>query len=184
MTRDRKRKQAVRERQAQTGEPYVVARRATAAQPLVEDEWTPPSVEELLLPGLRHELDRLLDADVASLGDIDITTLPVSEPTVAGFELDASTVYVDPVEEYEGGTLVCNVTATASLSVQGLMAKADAVAAVESGMAEYVDEDFNRHYALVLLREPRMLEVEFDATVTPEIEDVADVNFSGSTALP
>ena len=92
-------------------------------------------------------------------------------------QVDASTIDSQVVEEFEGGTMLCSVFAEASLIVEGLMGKNDAIVSAENRLVEILDLHYNPAYALVAITAPQPVEAEFNATVTPDVESVDDVNF-------
>jgi hypothetical protein len=183
MTRNKKGKAEARALQAATGMPYVRARRTTreSGDGNSVTDFRLPSRMQLLEPYLQGACElRLLDEPVASWPAVEFTGLPaLHEPTIQSVELDLSTAYVDVVDEYEGGSELCTVTALGSLVVDGQMAKGDAIMSAASGEVEIVDPDFNRHYALVLAAASVPVQVEFSAFITRDVESVEDVSLSG-----
>lgn len=91
----------------------------------------------------------------------------------------ATTIQVD--EEFEGGTLACNVMTTGTLTVQVLMAKGNAVMAKEAGEVRIYDPDFNRHYSAVLFDVD--VEATFLAILNPDYEGVEDFTLEGMTVI-
>lgn len=184
MTREKKAKTAARALKASAGIPYVAARRITSAPGDDEPEYSSLSIEELLKPYLQGVCDGLADEPIDSLGDIEIPDLlDIGEAAVSELQIDARTIDVHVIEDYDGGTKVCTVFAEADLAVEGLMSKSDAVTSTESGLVKIIDFDHNRHYALVAVTAAQVVQVEFDATITQDAESVDDVNFVRATQL-
>jgi hypothetical protein len=56
--------------------------------------------------------------------------------------------------------MLCSVFAKASLIVEGLMRKNDAIVSAENGLVEILD--YNRDFALVAITAPQAVEAEFN----------------------
>lgn len=175
MTRDKKAKKIARALKASGNLSYTSARRSTPSP------HPTPSVEELVEPILQQTCDEFIDAPIGLLGDIEVTgPVSVSEATVHRLRVNAITIEAEVVEELEGRTLVCIVSAEASLIVEGLMAKDDASVSAENGLVEILDLYHDPDHALVAITAPQTVDMEFSATVTPDAESVDDVNFVGA----
>ncbi len=202
MTRNKQAKQVARAHARATGVSYTAARRVTGAggagtrgpgDDLNSDgEWDdfePQSVKELLKGAPQSECDRLIGETIrprnnqATSGifvDFDLAQ-GMSEPFVDGFDVDDASTVVEVIEEYEAGTLACNVTTSGTLTVEALMAKGEAMSAEEAGEVRVYEADFNTHYSSVLF--DLEVEVTFHAIVNPEYEGVEDFTFEGATVL-
>lgn len=182
MTRNRDIKDTISARMALTGEKYTKARRGVLAQ-MTGIAANRPTLASLLTPDLQSVLDNLVGEDLGDLGDLDklLDGLLVHEPTLQSFEIDLSTVVIDPVENYEGGTQSCNITAHAAIIVDGLMSKGDATMAEAAGLAEVTEPDWNRQEAAVQISPAFPVQVEFSAIVTVDAESVEMLEYTGST---
>jgi hypothetical protein len=107
----------------------------------------------------------------------------VAGATINRIDVVPETVIVDVVDDYEEGTTASNVQAEIELHVDGVMAKSDAIAAEGSGLVEILDNDFNRHDALVSVIAGIPAQVDFEAIATPEVESVEDLRLVGGTLL-
>jgi hypothetical protein len=191
---NKKAKKIARVLKASEGISYTSARRATPPPPPDDyDDLFPPdediprrsalSVEVLVKPLLQHKCDDLADEPVDSLGDVEVRgQVTVDEAAVHQLQIDPTTIDVHVIEEFEGGTMLCSLFAEASLTVEGLMRKNDAATAAEKSLVQIL-EHHSQDYALVAITTPQAIQVEFDATVTPEAESVDDLNFVGATQL-
>lgn len=182
MTRNRDVKSTIRARMALTGEKYSEARRWVLSQ-MTGSAANRPTLASLLTPDLQSVLDNLVGEELGKLGDLDqlLDGLLVHQPTLQCFEIDLSTVVIDPVEDYEGGTQSCNITAHAAIIVDCLMSKGDATMAEAAGLAEVTDPDWNRHEAAVQISPAFPVQVEFSAIVTVDAESVEMLEYTGST---
>lgn len=189
MTRDKKAKKIARALKASEGIRYTSARRATPPPPPDDDYYddlfpdddppgySTPSVENLVKPLLQHICDDFAGESIDSLGHVEVSgQVTVGEPAVYQLQVDPTTIDVHLIEEFEGGTVLCSVFAEASLTVEGLMRKSDATAAAENRLVQILEHP-SQDYALVAITAPQAIQVEFDATVTPEAESVDDLNF-------
>ena len=146
------------------------------------------TVEELVRGALEGECDRLFQTGAHSRNgigtgrvylDLDLPS-EASEPYLSSVvpDLNSSVFYLD--EEFDGGTVVGNVTVEAEVTVEALMPKARAYAAHEGDEVELADPDFNEHYALVCVEE--RLELRFLATVDPFAEMVENLELDETRA--
>jgi hypothetical protein len=207
VTKQRKSKQVARALSQEAGISYTAARRAVAGGGSTNgdggangnggatgggsswDDYEPMSVTALLGSRLQGACDQLIGAAICPHADdrssgISIAfDLPsdMSEPTVHEFEINETSVVVNVDEEFEGGTLGCNVTSEATLTVEALMAKADAYASADVGLVRLFEEDFNDHYASVHF--DIEVEMTFLAIANPEYESVEDLTFDGAISL-
>jgi len=181
VTRNKKAKSAARAVKASTGMSYTAARRRTMDS---EPANVALSREDLLAPYLQEACDGLAAESVDSLGNVELpSSLLLEQADVDMISVDQSSVWVDVIEEYEGGTEVCCVFARADLLVEGLMLKGEAAMSASSGLVSITNPDYNRHYAAVVVEAPVEVQVEFDATITLDTESVEDFNFIGATSL-
>lgn len=200
MSNNRKRNKAVRARMAEKGTSYTRALREIEAEikltrelemeALMPDviEAEQQSAEELLIGSIQGCLDGLVGADFVIPSDSsgwDGVGLPpgISELVTASFDADLDSVVVHPAETYEDGTMAANVSSRASLVLEGLMGKADANAAAAAGLVAVTDEDFNAHYASVLVESPIEVEVEFEAIVMEAYQSVEDFRYVGAAPV-
>lgn len=109
--------------------------------------------------------------------------LRLHEPTVGELALRPWTTYSQAYDEYEGGTLATTVFVQAELHVEGHMFKSEALASADSGAASVLEFDFNEHYAQVALGQTLVVEIEFNAIVTPDAESVDDFRLSAIRLL-
>lgn len=183
MTRNRDNNKAVRARMALTGEKYTAARRWFLAQKPGATNRPRPTLAVLLTPDMQSVLDNLVGQDLGKLGDLHqlLDGLLVHEPTLQSLEIDPSTVVIDPVEAYEGGTQSCNITAQAAILVDGLMSKGDTTMAEAAGLVEVTDPNWNRYEAAVQISPALPVQVEFSAIVTVDAESVEMLEYTGST---
>lgn len=143
------------------------------------------SITDLVRSSLQGACDRLIGEPISYRGDtgagmsVDAEfPIDVTEPTVGGLDPDENTVEVQIDEEYEGGTLACNVTANAVLSIEALMSKASAYASAENGLVRIFDAEFNDHYASVIF--DINVELTFLGILNPEYESVEDLTYDGA----
>lgn len=94
----------------------------------------------------------------------------IVRPSTVDFEVD---------EEYEGGTLSTKFVIAADLSVEGLLYKSDALGAADSDTAVMLDFDHNDHFSRVVAVPPIRVELEFDATVSPDTQTLHDLQLLG-----
>ena len=203
MTKNKQAKWAARAYGRMTGVSYTAARRATGGGgggsggpggpgggPTQDawDDFEPKSLSELIAGAPQAECDRFIGEDIRGTsqpGDGLVLDLDLprgsSEPSVHAFHMDEATTTIDVDEEFEGGTLACNVMTTGTLTVQVLMAKGDAVMAKEAGQVRIYDADFNRHYSAVLFDVE--VEVTFHAILNPEYEGVEDFRLDGMSVI-
>lgn len=180
MTKNRKAKRAARAYSRAAGVSYTAATRAT--------DFKPKSLSELIAGAPQGVCDRLIGKDICGASeprdglvlDLDLPR-GSSEPSVHEFRMDDASTTIQVDEEIEGGTLVCNVVTTGTLTVQVLMAKGDAVMASEAGQVSIYDPDFNRHYSAALFDVE--VEATFHAILNPEYEGVEDFRLDGMTVF-
>jgi hypothetical protein len=197
MTRDKKAKKIARAWKDVQSTSYTSARRATPPPsggnpppPIDYDDedltppgdddagYSTPSVEKLVKPLLQRLCDDLADEPINSLQDVQPAELAgLSDTAVGELKVDLDTVDANVIERYEGGTMVCSVFAEASLTVEGLMTESAAATAAENGVVEILEHHIDRGHALVAITVPQAVQVEFDATVTPDAGSVDDLNF-------
>jgi hypothetical protein len=186
MTRDKKAKKAARAYADATGISYTAARRSALIH---EALFEPLSIEELLegapqgaCNGLIGEPIKLLDNPNAIGVSVDLD-LPeaMSDPSVHQFDVDDTSTIVYVAEEYEGGTLACNVTSTGTLTVETTMSKSDAISAAEAGEVRILEADLNRHYSTVVFDVE--VEATFNAIVNPEFQTVESFSFDGVAVI-
>lgn len=183
MTKAKKAKQAARILKATLGLPYTAARRQALASGGGNGYFF-PSIESLLMPYVKDICDDLVETAVDSLGDVEPVDVPgLTEAEVRDLVVDLSTIDVQVVEEYEGGTEACSVFAVAELFIDGLMMKGEATMSADAGLVDVIEFDFNLHYSLVAVRQKQMIQLEFNAIATPDAESVEDFGFVGATTL-
>ena len=184
MTRNKKAKTAARALTSRTGMSYTRARRATRTAAADGETYRPPSREQLLEPYLQGTCDRLVDGPITHFLEVDLTGLPeLLQPAVHGLELWPGTIVVEVVDRYDGGGEVCNISVQAALAVDGLMPKGEANLSAAIGQVEIIDAEFNRHDAAVLATSTIHVELQFSATLTPDVESVEDVTFLGMSGI-
>lgn len=185
-------KRAARARSRAEGIPYSVARRREA-------EWagaTPPGPPDHLLP--RH-IDDLLHDYVESWcaqqrGEpvaenlwpdpdlVGVLGVEIDDPTVHELTATRGSTYSIADEQFEGGTMLSTVTATARLIVDGLMDRGAATGAAGS-LVDVLTEAWNDHFSSVVPRTAVEVELQFSATADPDLESVADFEFDSATVL-
>lgn len=210
MTKNKKAKRVARSLGKTAGLSYTAARRATAnggagaggsgggaggfdggVDAPDEGEWDgfePISLTDLVRSCSQGECDRLIGDCIRPRGDHSSAGISVDfdlpddvlDPSVHQIDMDESTVEVQIEEEFEGGTLACTVTAAGTLTVEGLMLKADAYTSEASELVEIFEADFNEHYSTVIFRVD--VEATFLAIVNPDYEGVEDFRFDGAIA--
>lgn len=208
MTKDKHSKRAARAYAAEHGIAYVHARRLLAGAGGGQvgstdppaggghdygddrfDEFKPKPLSQLIEGAPQGECDRLIGETIhpthtrgADGIAVDLT-LPsgMTEPTVHQLDIPDACVDVQVDEEFEGGTLACNVTAAGMLTIEGIMSKADAINAAEAGEVQIFEAGFNRHYSSVTFDVE--VEVTFEAILNPEYEGVEDFRFAGATVI-
>jgi hypothetical protein len=196
MTTNKWLKRAARKYAAEHGTSYVQARRllAEGSQPASPDasdvegnlfEERPMSIHELIEGAPQGTCDELVGEPIhptheRSDGIALDMRLPstMTEPTVHQFDIPDVSADIQVDETFDGGTLACNVTASGMLTVEALMAKADAINASEAGEVDILEADFNRHYSSVLFDVD--VDVTFEAIINPESESVEDFRFVGA----
>jgi hypothetical protein len=208
MTRDKHEKRAARAYAAEHGIAYVHAKRLLAGRPGgqagpidppppgelgSDDEWSdayqPKSLDELVAGWPASECDRLIGQPLHATHlrgadgiALNLELLPrMSEPYIHLFDLQDDSTDIQVDEEFEGGSLACNVTTSGTLTVEALMAKGDAISAAEAGQVRIFEPDFNRHDSSVIFDVE--VEVSFEAILNPEYEGVEDFRFVGATVL-
>jgi hypothetical protein len=151
------------------------------------DDFDPPSAEELLLGAVEGWAESQVNEPVDHVGapgglalGIDLPS-GMSDPFVQEIVVHPTSLDVQVHEEFDGGTLGCNVTAEADVVIEGMMSKAEAISAETAGEVKFVDFDFTEHTASVALT--AWIEATFIAIVTPESEMVDDVIFEGAVQL-
>jgi hypothetical protein len=183
-------KRAARARSRAAGIPYSVARRPEAEQ---ARELAPPEIARPRnINELLHEYveswcaqqlgepvteNLWLDPDVNAVLGVEIDELTVHELTANKHQTDSF-----PIEEFEGGTLLSTVTATARLTIDGLMDRG-AAAGADGTLVDVLNEAWNDHYAAVVARTAVEVELEFSATTNPDYESIEDFEFVSATVL-
>jgi len=175
MTRRAGSKKRTRARAEREGVAYNAARRREEIE-----AGSVRRVGELLSDAIaswcERQLDKLLDDVAGNLAeDIEpITGLLLDEAAVHQLTAQPEMTYSEDVDEYDGGTVAMTAFADAELVLEGLMAKADAFSAADSGTVTVIDPDWNRHSARVLVEGTVMLELEFNAIASPADEAIED----------
>lgn len=206
MTIDKQAKQAARAYASKHGISYIHARRLLTARPGGPgaptnpptgggedadwfDDYEPKSLYELIAGSLQGECDRLIGEPIHATEvrgtdgitvDIDLPST-MTGPSVHQFDIPDGSTDIQVDEEFEGGTVACDVTSRGTLTVEALMAKGDAINAAEAGEAEIFEADFNRHYSSVIFEVE--VEVAFEAILSPEYEGIENFRFAGATVI-
>lgn len=183
-------KRAARARSRAEGIPYSVARRREAeefhapappviARPRHIDDLLHEYVDSWCSQEQGQPVDENLwrDPDVAAVFGVQI-----DEPVVHELTADRHQTYTTAIEEFEGGTVLSTVTATARLTIDGLMDRGAAAGAAGS-LVDVLDAEWNEHYAAVVARFAVEVELQFSATTNPDYESVEDVEFVSATVL-
>ncbi|HVQ90542.1 MAG TPA: hypothetical protein VMU51_05850 [Mycobacteriales bacterium] len=142
------------------------------------------SAEELIARAAQHVCDDLIEQPVSSLGEIELPDeLDLREPAVHDLQIAPETLVVYTDELISDDTAVGNASADASLTVQGLLPKAKAVAAARDGLVRIIDHNYSHRRSLVAFTTKQQLEVEFEVIFVLDSESVNSVVFSGATQL-
>ena len=183
-------KRAARARSRAENIPYTVARRRAAeeahepeppviARPRHIDDLLHEFVDTWCSQQLGEPVDENLwpDPDTVAVLGIDI-----ADPTVHELIADRRQTYSTLVEELEGGTVLSMVTATARLTVDGLLDRGEAAGA-DGSLVDVLGTDWNDHFSAVVARTAVEVELRFSAVTNPDFENVEDVAFTSATVL-
>ena len=183
-------KRAARARSRAEGIPYSVARRREAEHTGATPPGPPDHLRSRNIDDLLHDYveswcaqqmgepvaeNLWPDPDLVAVLGVEIDEPPVHELTA----IRGSTFSAE-VEQFEGGTVLSTVTATARLIVDGLMDRGAATGAAGS-LVDVLNEAWNDHYSSVIARAAVDVELEFSAIADPDLESVADFEFVSAT---
>lgn len=183
-------KRAARARSRAENIPYSVARRREAEDTGRDAAGAPDHLRPRIIDDLLHDYVESWCAQ--QMGEpvaeklwpdpdlVGVLGVEIDEPTVHELTATRGSTFSAEVEQFEGGTVLSTVTATARLIVDGLMDRGAATGAAGS-LVDLLNEAWNDHYSSVVARAVVDVELEFAATADPDLESVADFEFVSAT---